>query len=89
MRGHQLALSGQTPYDVIYQREIISLRHYKTENENSSSKYRVPLVIIPPLAANTLVFDLFPDRSLIRFFLAQGFDVYMIDWGTPSSPSQI
>ncbi|HBO72404.1 MAG TPA: alpha/beta hydrolase [Acinetobacter sp.] len=84
LRGHQLALSGQTPYDVIYQREIISLRHYKTENENSSSKYRVPLVIIPPLAANTLVFDLFPDRSLIRFFLAQGFDVYMIDWGTPS-----
>ncbi|MCU4378895.1 alpha/beta fold hydrolase [Acinetobacter haemolyticus] len=83
LRGHQLVLSGKTPFDVIYQREIISLRHY-TAHSDQSPKHRIPLVIVPPLAANMLIYDLFPHRSLVRYFLAQGFDVYLIDWGSPS-----
>ncbi|UUM27690.1 alpha/beta fold hydrolase [Acinetobacter colistiniresistens] len=83
LRGPQLALSGRTPFDIVYQREIISLRHY-TVATNSSVKHRIPLVIVPPLAANMLIYDLFPSRSLVGYFLAQGFDVYLIDWGTPS-----
>ncbi|QER40555.1 alpha/beta fold hydrolase [Acinetobacter suaedae] len=83
LRGHQLVLSGKTPFDIIYQREIISLRHY-TAHSDQSPKHRIPLVIVPPLAANMLIYDLFPHRSLVRYFLAQGFDVYLIDWGSPS-----
>ncbi|WP_335953856.1 alpha/beta fold hydrolase [Acinetobacter higginsii] len=83
LRGQQLALSGKTPFDIVYQREIISLRHY-TAATDSIVKHRIPLVIVPPLAANMLIYDLFPNRSLVRYFLAQGFDVYLIDWGTPS-----
>ena len=83
-RGQQLALSGKTPFDVVYQHEIISLRHYTTVTESTTPKYRIPLVIVPPLAANMLIYDLFPHRSLVRYFLNQGFDVYLIDWGTPS-----
>lgn len=83
LRGQQLALSGKTPFDIVYQREIISLRHY-TAATDSTVKHRIPLVIVPPLAANMLIYDLFPNRSLVRYFLAQGFDVYLIDWGTPS-----
>ncbi|MCH7306029.1 alpha/beta fold hydrolase [Acinetobacter higginsii] len=83
LRGQQLALSGKTPFDIVYQREIISLRHYTTATD-STVKHRIPLVIVPPLAANMLIYDLFPNRSLVRYFLAQGFDVYLIDWGTPS-----
>lgn len=83
LRGQQLALSGKTPFDIVYQREIISLRHY-TVATDSTVKHRIPLVIVPPLAANMLIYDLFPNRSLVRYFLAQGFDVYLIDWGTPS-----
>ncbi|WP_139791399.1 alpha/beta fold hydrolase, partial [Acinetobacter baumannii] len=47
-------------------------------------KHRVPLVIVPPLAVNMLIYDLFPTRSLIRYFLDQGFEVYLIDWGVPT-----
>lgn len=82
LRGQQLALSGKTPFEVIYQREIISLRHYSTDRH--PVKHRIPLVIVPPLAANMLVYDLFPHRSLVGYLLEQGFDVYLIDWGTPS-----
>lgn len=27
------------------------------------------------------IYDLYPDRSLIGYFIQQGFDVYLIDWG--------
>ena len=43
----------------------------------------VPIVIVPPLAATSLVFDLMPERSLVRYLLASGFQVYMIDWQQP------
>ena len=66
-RGSEIALSGKTPFDVIYKHEIISLRHYRNETE-ASAKHRVPLVIVPPLAVNMLIYDLFPTRSLIRYF---------------------
>lgn len=83
-RASQISLSGKTPFDVIHKHEIISLRHYRNETEVAPHKQRVPLVIVPPLAVNMLIYDLFPTRSLIRFFLAQGFDVYLIDWGVPT-----
>ncbi|MCH7309308.1 alpha/beta fold hydrolase [Acinetobacter sp. NIPH 1852] len=83
LRGHQLALSGKTPFDVVYQREIISLRYYAADI-GAAQKHRIPLVIVPPLAANMLIYDLFPSRSLVRYFQSQGFELYLIDWGTPS-----
>ncbi|MBV6597884.1 alpha/beta hydrolase, partial [Acinetobacter baumannii] len=32
-RGSEIALSGKTPFDVIYKHETISLRHYRNEKE--------------------------------------------------------
>ena len=52
-----------------------------TVNKNT---HKVPLVIVPPLAVNMLIYDLFPERSLVKYFVAQGFDVYLIDWGMPT-----
>lgn len=43
----------------------------------------VPLIIVPPLAASSLIFDLLPHRSLVKYFLAKGFPVYLVDWGEP------
>ncbi|CBL44047.1 Putative poly(R)-hydroxyalkanoic acid synthase (Pha) [gamma proteobacterium HdN1] len=43
----------------------------------------IPLVIVPPLAINMLVYDLFPERSFVQYFTQLGFPVYLIDWGTP------
>jgi polyhydroxyalkanoate synthase len=71
-RGPQIALSGKTPFDVIHKHEIITLRHYRNETEPLQPKHRVPLVIVPPLAVNMLIYDLFPTRSFVRFFLDQG-----------------
>jgi polyhydroxyalkanoate synthase len=42
-----------------------------------------PLVICYALVNRPYMMDLQPDRSLIRGLLAQGLDVYLVDWGYP------
>lgn len=85
-------VSNLTPYDVIYRDRIMSVRHYLPLDDEriqvgdevigvSQKRHRVPLVLVPPLAATSMIFDLMPHRSVVRFFLAKGFDVYLIDWG--------
>lgn len=51
----------------------------------SKKRYPIPLVLVPPLGVYGWVFDLMTERSLVRYFLAHGFAVYMIDWGRPGS----
>lgn len=90
--GENFIISNLTPYDVIYRDRIMSVRHYlpledtsitvgDEEIEVKSGRHRVPLVLVPPLAATSMIFDLMPHRSVVRYFLAKGFDVYLIDWG--------
>lgn len=94
LRTDTLVLAERTPYDVIHDNGLVKLRHYRPLHDTSihvdgqplavaSSRQRVPLVIVPPLAVNMSIYDLFPDRSLVKYFLARGFDVYLIDWGVP------
>lgn len=87
--------SEQTPFEVIHTYGITSVRYYPPLEEdeitlNDGSKmfavgetHGVPLVFVPPLAARPTIFDLLPQRSLVKFFVARGFRVYLIDWGEP------
>ena len=85
-------VANLTPYEEIYRDGIMSVRHYLPLDEEEilvgeqslpvqNRQHRVPLVLVPPLAATSMIFDLLPQRSVVRFFLAHGFDVYLIDWG--------
>lgn len=89
-----LVKSGKTPYTVIHTGDPMSVRYYDpTEDEvplaNNSTlavekkKHAIPLVLVPPLGVTTETFDLMPNRSLVRYMAARGFQTYLIDWGTP------
>lgn len=80
LRPDTLVQAGQTPYETIMDDGLVKLRHYRP----AQRKHAVPFVIVPPLAVNMLIYDLFPERSLVRFMMEQGFDVYMVDWGSPT-----
>ncbi len=87
-----LILCDLTPYEIVYQEGNMRVRHYlPLEGIDimldgkpipiSSERHRVPVVMIPPLGATAVNFDLFPDRSIVKYLMANGFDVYLIDWG--------
>ena len=75
--GKSLVLSQQTPYEVIATYHHAQVRFYASQNK----KFKEPLVFVAPLAINMAIYDLYPYRSLIKYFSEQGFDVYLIDWG--------
>ena len=90
-----LVRSEQTPHEVIHEQGIMSVRYYPPLEASQIQLGRdevldvvdecvdVPLVLVPPLAARPTIFDLMPERSLVRYFVARGFRVYLIDWGEP------
>lgn len=46
--------------------------------------YDTPVFLIPSMVNGYEILDLHPDRSLVRWLAAQGFDVYLLDWGAPA-----
>ena len=93
-RADKLTLADQTPFRVLFDDGLIKLRYYLPLNEEripvdgetlqvEKRRHRVPVVIVPPLAVKMSIYDLFPDRSLVKYLLARGYEVYLIDWGVP------
>lgn len=78
--GKSLVLSQATAYDVIGTYNNSTIRYYAAPEK----KYREPLVFVAPLAIKMDIYDLYPYRSLIKYYVEQGFDVYLIDWGNLS-----
>jgi len=85
-------ISNQSEFDEIYSDRIMSVKHYRPLGQKeieigtelvsvSRKRHKTPLLLVPPLAATAMIFDLMPHRSIVRFFLAHGFDVYLVDWG--------
>ena len=72
--------AGVTPKDVIYSRGTLRLYHYRPMTDEV---YRVPVVFIMSLVSKPFILDLTFGQSFIQYMLAQGFDVFMVDWGIP------
>ncbi len=75
------SIVGRTPFDVVYERDKLQVRHYHLRD--AARRYPVPVLMIPPLMVKPFIFDLYPERSLIAFFLRKGFAVYLVDFGEP------
>lgn len=93
-RPDALVKAELTPFQILYQRDLLRVRYYPPLTEESiqvgdqeipvaQQRHRTPIVLVPPLAASTLIFDLLPERSLVRFLLAHGYEVYLVDFGRP------
>ncbi len=70
-----------TPYDVIYEEDRIKLKHYHLEGD---PQLKTPLLVIYALINRETMLDLQPDRSVVKTFMKEGIDLYMMDWGYPT-----
>ena len=74
-------LVGRTPYDIVYQRDKLTVRRYYAGSVHP--RYALPVLLVPPLMVKPFIFDLYPGRSMVEFLLKRGFRVYLVDFGEP------
>jgi polyhydroxyalkanoate synthase len=69
-----------TPGKVIFQNELMQLIQYAPSTE---TVLRIPVVIIPPWINKFYILDLNPEKSFIRWAVAQGLTVFVVSWVNP------
>ena len=72
---------GQTPHTVVWTENKWRLLRFSP----ATKKYATPILMVPSLINRWYVLDLGPQRSLIEWLVAQGHEVFCIDWGTPGA----
>jgi len=73
---------GTTPHDVVFARGGWRLLRYRRD---TPARHAEPMLLCYALVNRPYILDLQPTKSVVRQYLDQGLDVYMIDWGIPSA----
>lgn len=71
---------GATPREQVFSEDSVRLYRYRHENAATQA---TPLLIVYALVNRPYITDLEDGRSLIQGLLAEGMDVYLVDWGYP------
>jgi polyhydroxyalkanoate synthase len=71
---------GATAKEEVYREDKLVLYRFKGANKPTA---KTPLLISYALVNRPYMVDLQDDRSLVKNLLAQGEDIYLIDWGYP------
>jgi polyhydroxyalkanoate synthase len=72
---------GVTPCDVIHARATHRLLRYRRDQP---ARFAEPVLLCYALVNRAYILDLQPGKSVVQQYLDRGFDVYIVDWGTPS-----
>jgi len=70
-----------TPKKEVFRQDKTTLYRYDSV---TASSVNVPVLVVYGLVGRYTMADLQEDRSLVRNLLAQGVDLYAVDWGNPT-----
>ncbi|MEA2211393.1 MAG: poly[(R)-3-hydroxyalkanoate] polymerase subunit PhaC [Solirubrobacteraceae bacterium] len=73
------AAIGQTPRDVVWTHRETTLYRYRS----NARERPIPVLLVFALINRPEIFDLRRGSSFVEFLLADGFDVFLVDWGVP------
>ncbi|TAH45843.1 MAG: class III poly(R)-hydroxyalkanoic acid synthase subunit PhaC [Gammaproteobacteria bacterium] len=71
---------GVTPKEEIYREDKLVVYRFRGDRKPTA---KTPTLIVYALVNRPYMVDLQEDKSLVRNLLAQGEDIYLIDWGYP------
>lgn len=72
---------ANTQGSVIFRSDVLELIQYRPATEQV---FKRPILIIPPQINKFYVFDLSDDKSVIKYILSQGLQVFIVSWKTPT-----
>src|SRR5438876_12154517 len=72
---------GLSPGAVVFKNEVLELIQYQP---TTPQVYQRPLLIVPPQVNKFYVMDLSPSKSIIRYLVANGLQVFAISWRNPT-----
>lgn len=70
---------GHTPRTEVWRKNKSVLWHYPAKQK----KYGIPLFFVYSLFNKPYILDIAPKASVIEGLTNRGYDVYLLDWGTP------
>lgn len=71
---------GETPKEMVWRKNKSSLWYYPAQPEK---RYNIPIFLVYSLFNQPFILDLAPGSSLIEGLVKRGYDVYLLDWGSP------
>jgi polyhydroxyalkanoate synthase len=77
--GKDLAI---TPGAVVFRNKLLEVLHYTPTRKRVRS---MPIVMVTPWINKFYILDLRPQKSVVRYLLDQGFDVYITSWKNPGA----
>jgi polyhydroxyalkanoate synthase len=77
------AVVGATPHTVAWSENKWRLLRFSPPA--GQRRFARPILLVPSLINRWYVLDLGPGRSFIEWLVAQGHEVFCIDWGTPGA----
>lgn len=73
---------ANTEGSVVFRHPILELIQYRPRTPNVETR---PVFIVPPQINKYYVYDLSPEKSLVKFLLDAGFQVFMVSWRNPTA----
>lgn len=73
---------AQTPKETVWTLNKAKLYRYAPVVP-AEQRYPIPLLLVFAIMNKPSILDLRPGHSFVEFMVKQGYDVYLLDWGTP------